>query len=138
MKRNRLAAITVSVICIIALIIPTFAIETRASDQIRIYHMNVDPIAGSLSVQFSVTGNGHMNKLGCESIKVYEKSNSRWVLTESLNEDDDGMSRSGVSQKNTIYCNSSANVEYKVVVTIYAEDDNGRDSRTQTFYVTGK
>lgn len=80
-----------------------------------------------------------MNKLGCESIKVYEKSGSRWISCETWDEDDTGMSRSnGAMYANTIYCDGDADVEYKVVVTIFAENDAGRDTRSQTFYVTGK
>ena len=46
--------------------------------------------------------------------------------------------RFGASHTNSIYFDSEKGVEYKVVVTIFAEDDDGRDSRSKTFYVTGE
>ena len=78
-----------------------------------------------------------MNELGCESIYVYEVGKS--IPVESWDEDDYGMTRSnGFAYSHTIYCDSEKDVEYKVVVTIFAEDDDGRDSRSKTFYVTGE
>ena len=109
----------------------------RASDQIVDYKMEVIPTSGKLGISFYVSGTGMMNELGCESIYVYEVGN---VLPEkSWDEDDAGMTRkNGGAYSNTIYFDSEKGVEYKVVVTIFAEDDDGRDSRSKTFYVTGE
>ena len=80
-----------------------------------------------------------MNKIGCESIEVYEKEGADWQLVESLDEDDEGMSSTNVPRhRNDIACDGEAGVEYKVVVTIFAENDAGRDTRTKTSYVTGR
>ena len=80
-----------------------------------------------------------MDKIGCESIKVYEKSGTRWTLVNSADEDDLGMSQyNSRLQKNTIQFDSESGVEYKVSVTIFAENSSGRDTRTRTFYVTGE
>lgn len=139
LKKSRLLSSVMAVICVLMLSVPVFALETRASDQISNYVMDVTTSKNSIDVQISVTGCGMMEKLGCESIRVYEASGSRWVLTESLNEDDEGMSRTnGHVHKNMIYCTGEAGVEYKVVVTIFAEDSEARDTRTRTFYVTGE
>lgn len=101
--------------------------------------MAVAPTAGTLNVKFPVLGNVVLDKVGRESIKVYEQSGSRWLLSETWNEDDFGMSRYNVrSYQNTICCDSKSQVEYKVVVTIFGENSAGRDTRSQTFYVTGK
>lgn len=121
------------------LAVPASAAESRASDQISMYGITVTPASGVLSVRFSVAGYGIMDKVGCESIYVYEKSGSSWRLTESWDEDDPGMSRyNSYSQVNTILCDGEAGVDYKVVVTIFAEDSAGRDTRSKTVYVTGK
>lgn len=37
---------------------------------------------------------------------------------------------------NTIYIDGEVGSYYKVIVTIFAEDENGRDAREETFYVT--
>lgn len=139
MKKKFFLSAIIAFICVGSSLFLAFAAETRASRQISIYSMNVTPITGMLDVKFSVTANGPANKLGCESIYVYEKSGSRWDFVDSKDEDDPGMSRTDYyAHRNNIYFDSESGVEYKVVVTIFAENDEGRDTRTKTFYVTGK
>lgn len=139
MKLKRLLSHICVIACILTLAIPASAAEYRASNQISEYNITVTPVSHALNVRFSVSGSGIMDKVGCESIDVYEKSGSRWKLTESWDEDDTGMSRyNSYSQMNTISCDGEAGVDYKVVVTIFAENDAGRDTRTKTIYVTGK
>lgn len=139
MRKNRFAAFALAVACAAMLLLPAAAAEPRASDQLAAYSMNVVPEPDRLVVEFSVTGCFTMNKIGCESIRVFEKTGTHWTLVESLHEDDDGMSRShSVAHMNTIYCDSEPDVEYRVVVTIYAEDNVARDTRSKTFYVTGE
>lgn len=139
MKNKKYISLMLVSIFIFILAIPALAVETRASDQITLYNMAVTPISGMIDVKFSVTGAGIVNKLGCQSIYVYKKSGSNWIYVDSRTEDDDGMSRENFhAHKNNIDLNSESGVEYKVVVTIYAENDEGRDTRTKVFYVTGK
>ena len=100
------------------------------------YYIDASANKGSIEVFFEVYGKTKMDKLGCQSIKVYEKSGRRWVLVESYDENDAGMSKSSSSTHiNTIYCDMSAEKEYQVVVTIFAENSAGRDTRSDTFYV---
>lgn len=138
MKKKQLFSFLMSFVFVFLLVTPAFAATTRESAQIKQYSMVVTTSPGTLNIQFSISGNKTMNKIGCESIKIYAKLGNSWILVQSLYEDDEGMSRVGVSQKNTIYCPGSTAWEYKVVVTLFAEDDAGRDTRTQTFYVTGE
>ena len=138
MKKKRLIALVMSCLCVLLLAVPALAAETRESAQIKLYWMNVSTSPGTIDIEFSISGNKPMNKIGCESIKIYSKIGNSWILVDSLDEDDEGMSRVGGAQKNTIYRAGAAGAEYKVVVTLFAEDDAGRDSRTQTFYVTGQ
>lgn len=139
MKKSRILAFFCVLICITTLIIPTTASTERASDQISLYW--IDPIItkGAVNIEFSITGKTIMNKLGCESIYLYEKSGSAWIYEDSMTENDPGMSTTNrVNHANTISFDGIAGVEYKVVVTVFAQNDAGRDTRTQTFYVTGK
>ena len=39
---------------------------------------------------------------------------------------------------NMVSADCKVGTRYKVVVTIFAEDSAGRDTRSQTFYVTGQ
>ncbi len=139
MKKKRFVSFLLAAICVFSLIIPASATELKASDQINAYSINVTSRSSTINVTFSVTGNGIADKLGCESIKVYEKSGSRWILAESKDEYDSGMSQyDGFTYGNTIYCDGEAGVDYKVVVTVFAENSAGRDTRSKTVYVTGK
>lgn len=141
MKSKKFFAVILSILCIAVLCVPVSAIESRASAQIAVYSMKVTPITDALSVRFSVTGAGVVDKLGCESIYVYKLVASRWVLVPSQTklEDDDGMSATNTyGHVNSIHCSSESGVAYKVVVTIFAENSKGRDTRSETFYVTGQ
>ena len=70
---------------------------------------------------------------------MYEKSGSRWILFESWDENDSGMAKSNAKTfSNVIECESEEGIEYKVVVAVFADDGSERDTRTRTFYVTGR
>lgn len=138
MKRNRISAFVMALILMFVMVVPAFAAETRASDQISSYTFDVNPVSGSLEVYFSVTGKAIMSEVGCQNIYVYEKVGSNWILAESFDEDDTGMSRTNRAfHTNSIYCDSEVGVKYQVIVTIFAENSVGRDTRSDTFYVTG-
>lgn len=137
MKKNRFTSIILVLIALFVLTIPAFAVQC-SSDQIKAFSIDVTCGTSTIDVSFSVTGNIYMEKIGCESIDVYEKVGTKWVYSNmlSLSENDSGMSKfNSYSHKNTIYCNKSSATEYKVAVTVFAEDGQGRDTRTKTFYV---
>ena len=139
MKKRNLFSFVVVIACLCAMVSTSIAAPARASDQIKSYDIYVIPTANTLNVGISVSGNAVMNKIGCESIEVYEKNGSGWKLTESLDEDDEGMSSTNAPRhRNEIPCDGEAGVEYKIEVTIFAEDDAGRDTRSRTLYVTGR
>ena len=139
MKRTKIVASLCVLVCVMLMFIPTYATEMRASDQISNYSIDVSSSSGEIDVLVTVRGIGTSSKLGCESIEVYEKSGSRWVLAESLDEDDPGMSDyNAMAYLNVISCDCDPGTEYKVVVTIFAVNSAGRDSRTHTYYVTGE
>lgn len=139
MKKNRIIALLCALICATTLIVPVIASTERASDQISLYRIDTIATRGAVNVEFTITGKGIANKLGCESIYLYEKSGSAWIYEDSRTENDPGMSNVNKgNHANTISLKGIAGVEYKAVVTVFAENDAGRDTRTQTFYVTGK
>lgn len=139
MKKNRLIAFICIFACIMALIIPASASSTRASDQIKAYMMDTIVTEGAINIEFSITGKVIMDKLGCESIYIYKKVGTVWIYDNDKTEDDLGMS---VTKRghlgNTIAFSGTSGIEYKVVVTVFAENSAGRDTRSKTFYVTGK
>ena len=139
MKKNREIAFICILACIIALIVPASASSTRASDQIKGYMMDTIVTRGAINIEFSITGKVIMSKIGCESIYIYKKVGTAWIYDDDKTEDDPGMS---VTKRghlgNTITFSGTAGVEYMVVVTVFAEDDNAHDTRSKTFYVTGQ
>ena len=138
MKRNIGIATILSVICIIVLVIPSFAVDTRASDQIKLYGMEVYTGDGTLDIEFYISGKGVMDKIGCESIYLYKKINGGWSYVTHLLENYSGMSETNAgAHGNNIYIDCDDGIEYKVVVTLFAENSAGRDSRTDVFFVTG-
>ena len=139
MKRHKLVASVCAFVCVLTLVIPAFAVTPRASEQIRSYMMDVIVTEGAVNIEFSIVGKNIMDKIGCQSIYLYERVAGKWEYVSSRSEDSNGMSNTKrSSHANTITFNGSAGVEYKVIVTVFAENDAGRDSRSQTFYVTGK
>lgn len=136
MKRKKLLAIFFTFICMFAMAVPSFA-SMRASDQIRDYLVDVKSDNREIYIDFSVTGKGGMDRIGCESIRIYESSNGS--LVESFDEDDAGMSRSNTFKyANMITADCQVGTRYRVEVTIFAENSAGRDTRSQTFHVTGQ
>ena len=136
MKTKKLLSLFCVFTCLIMMSIPAFA---RASDQIDLYWMTTTSSDRQIHVEFNVEGTDTMDRIGCESIFVYESSGGRWVEVDHLDENDPGMSRSNTYRfANLVSVNCEVGVRYKVVVTVFAEDSAGqRDAREQTFYVTG-
>ena len=93
---------------------------------------------GQIYVEASIYGNGIMDKIGCQNLQILKMTDSGWELYVSLFEDDEGMSSEDTYGH--IYAEtfeSEVGVEYYVLVTVFAENENGRDTRTYEYYVTG-
>ena len=139
MKAKRFISMMMVLVCSLMLACPAFAAEARASTQINTYTVDVTPSSGNLAVDFYVAGNSTMTKIGCSSIKVYQKSGSSWSLQASKSESASGMTKTNATSiAKTMNFNGASGVSYKVVTTVFAENSAGRDSRTVTRYVTGK
>lgn len=134
MRYKRVISFFCVIVCMMTMVISASA---RASDQIRSYLMQAKSDDGNIYVNFSVTGNGGMDRIGCESIYIYDRSSGD--LVESFDENDTGMSRSNTARyANMITADCEVGTSYRVEVTIFAENSAGRDTRSQTFYVTGQ
>lgn len=135
MKKKWLITFVCILVCVMSMAIPAFAMEARASQQIKTYDIDVSAQSNSIDAYFLVNGTGPMNKLGCERIDIYTKSGSSWIWSTGKSENDTGMSKTGGQlYANTISFSKSAGTRYRVAVTIFAEDNNGRDTRTEIFY----
>lgn len=135
MKIKKAISVLCLFCCMMGLTMPASA---RASDVLEDYWMNSGTSGSRIYVEFDVTGTGRMDSIGCESIVIEKSINDRWEEVQSRDEFDSGMSDTNArSFGNTIYFNNISDGYYKVVVTIFAENDVGtRDTRQRTFYVT--
>lgn len=137
MKIKRCLALALVIVMILS--IPAFAAENRASDQIGRHDIKVTALDGQIGIKASIYGNGPMNKLGCESIYVYWQYGSAWISDDWLLEDDYNMySTNTAAHMANYFFDSEPGVRYRVVITMFAENDAGRDTIEETFYVTGK
>ena len=127
-------------LCLCALVaissIPIFAIE-NVSDLICQYEVTVYESNNLIAVEFDVSSLYTMDCMGAESIAVYYKDGNRWIFLDEKTRDNNGMSRTNATSfSNTICFDGDSGNDYKVVVEIFAENDEGYDSRIQTFYIS--
>ena len=136
MKRVISAFLTALIVLSLFAVPTAAATESRASEQITSYASTAFPVGnGELAIEFSISGKGMMSNIGAKEIKIYH--GSKWEFCDTYTKDDDGMYTSNdYKYRNTIVYPGTAGTYYKVVVTVFAENANGSDSRTETHYVT--
>lgn len=123
-------------LCFMAMLVPASASSVRASDEIYLYSIDVSASNGEIVTRFTVMGNVTMKQLGCQRIKIYEKNGNSWMPVANFDENDPGMSRTNALQhSNLISWSCKPGVEYRVDVTVFAENSAGRDTRSKTVYV---
>ena len=127
-------------LCLCALVavcsVPVFAIE-NASDLISQYDITVSESNNQITVDFEILSYSIIDCMGAESIAVYYKDGSRWIFLDEKTRDNNGMSRANTSGfTNTIYFDGDSGYDYKVVVEIFAENEEGYDSRIKTCYIS--
>ena len=132
-QKSRIRAISILLLMASFLHLSAYA-TTRASDQICSYSAEGAACGnGKIAIVFSIEGTGFMNSLGASKIRIYEQSGR---LAGYFLKSDEGMTATNkVSHGATMYFYGTSGVEYEIVVTVFAENDNGSDSRSITFYV---
>lgn len=136
MKKTKVLAL-ILVVCTL-LTIPSFAAEPRASEQIHMHIVYAEAEPGHIYVEATIYGTEIMDKIGCQNLQILKMTDSGWELYVSLFENDEGMSSEDTfvhDYTNTF--ESEVGVDYYVLITVFAENENGRDNRTYEYYVTG-
>ena len=136
MKKTKVLALILVVCTLLA--IPSFAAEPRASEQIHMHIVYAEAEPGHIYVEATIYGTEIMDKIGCQNLQILKMTDSGWELYVSLFENDEGMSSEDTfvhDYTNTF--ESEVGVEYYVLITVFAENENGRDNRTYEYYVTG-
>ena len=78
-----------------------------------------------------------MTKVGASSIKIYEYQYKDENLVNTKTEYSTGMTETNCyGYGNTIKYTGQSDMDYMVVVTIFARNASGSDSRTETHYVS--
>lgn len=133
MKTTKILAICLAVCMLLSL--PICASSTRASEQLHKYGVNITRPSGEINVTVTVSGTMDVTKAGCEIIRVFEKVGSFWVMREELREDDANMYFNSRIYLYTHTFEANDNASYMVNVTVFAEDADGRDTRTLSYEV---
>lgn len=130
--------LSIAMLCIAVLSTSAFA-ATKASEQIYRYYLNAGAgdNSGLIIVDFSITATGTMKNIGAESIVIFEQGDHGWEVVESYDSDDPDMSTSDQTHYgSSIHYQGESGREYRVIVTVFAEDyEGGSDSRSGTFTV---
>ena len=132
--RKRVLTSAISLILICALF-TSFALAAtlRASKYISSYNAVIYSSDNEITVDCSITGTGRMKTLGIKSVKIYTSSGTN-VATYSYTTDGYEYlmgSDTGRKTASVTYTGVSGRTYY-AVVTFYASDGNGSDSRTHT------
>ena len=114
---------------------PIYASSTRASERLNSYGVDVNRPTGEIYVTVHVSGTVGVTKTGCQTVRVYEKVGSFWVMRDELREDDANMVFNSRIYLYTHTFDANDNSEYRVDVTIFAENADGRDTRYLSYEV---
>lgn len=136
MKKSKIRILALCLVILSLLTLPINAL-TQASDYIHGYSIDVYPIDQTIYIDFKVDATAKMTKVGASSVKIYEYPYASSDLVDSKTEYSSGMTKSNCySYAGTVTYSATSNKSYKVVVTIFARDTSGSDSRTETYYVS--
>ena len=128
---------TISVILVIVFLVgaPVYAMaaEARASSYFSSYSASITASDnGKMNINFRVVGTGTMTKLGVSTVYIYK--NGTRIATRSYTADGNEY----MMGSNTAYHSGSvpyvgvAGQKYYAVVTFYAKNSKGSDTRTYT------
>lgn len=96
---------------------------------------------GEILVQFFVEGEGTVTRLGAEEVLIQRKDDfgQDWVEVIRYDAACPGMQAEGQgAYENTMVYTGWAGTEYRITLTVFAENDKGYDSRTEIFFVTAE
>jgi hypothetical protein len=84
-------------------------------------------------VRFSVTGRGEVTALGAERITLCREEAGQWVTVVSYPKDSLGLwTDQGETYTGSFTCRSQQEDSYRVTVTLFAENEAGYDTWTES------
>lgn len=111
------------------------AIDLRASDYIAGYAASIDKKRnGDLAISCSVVGSKKMDSIGVSRIEIQWYNGSRWTVEEIYKSDDlsDLQDSNAASFWGEFTHTPEESGPYRALVTVYAKDKSGSDSRIVT------
>ena len=105
----------------------------RASDYLTYYAAYALTASnGGVTIEFEVEGTGRMNHVGASYIVVQEKVGTKWIgVSTYFGSTSNGMlAQNAYSHISSITYNGTSGKVYRALVTVYAENSSGDDSRT--------
>lgn len=137
-KRKSLAALILAVVMTVACAVPALAAETRASEYLNSYMANTYTSGNDviLDVFIQAPFGASITKIGVEKVVIQESPNgySAWSPVDTLYSwENPDFTKSGTtySEHYSVYTGTPG-MWYRCVVTIYAGNSSGTDSRTIT------
>lgn len=134
MHKKAIRTVAVIVILIMILSTASFAVAPRASRYIISKSASVIPTgSGNLTIEFSVTGSGTMTKIGASVVEVYKEDGTLIKTYSYTNPSYANMMGYNTFQysSNVTYSGVSGQ-RYYAIVTFFAKNSNGSDSKTYT------
>lgn len=132
----------ISVILVIVFLVgaPVYALaaEARASAWFSGYGASVvASSSGKINIEFTVVGTGTMTKLGASTIEIY-KSNGTFVKSISYTANGNGymMGYNTAFHSGSVPYSGVAGQKYYAVVTFFARNSSGSDTRSYTTSIT--
>ena len=135
MKRKGLCCMLAVLLLLAALSGGALAQTTRASEYIFAYTAKIVPEGnGGFDVEFEIEATDFMTDLGVQKIEVFSSSGGRLALYESTDPlyADTLLAHGTFRYSNAVDCRGTPGRSYYAVVTFYAGDSTGSDTKEFT------
>jgi hypothetical protein len=136
MKKSFIRIVLAVVIAAMCLSAVPFAASAapEASDYIDYYSASISKSSTTMTVNFSIYATGTMTSLGASTIRIYSKSGSASTLVSTLSSSTTtGMLKSNSAyHSSSVQCSGTAGTQYYAVVTFYAADSSGSETKSYT------
>lgn len=137
-KKNRILALICAVMMLFSVTTAASALEFSpfSSAQISSSKITVTPLSGGqIKIKCEVAGTDVMDKIGIDSIAIYEEQGSGWFLADDYS----GDYRSNYPlYSGSYYFDGVPGTRYKIVAGVFATNSAGTDTIYETYIVTAK
>ena len=136
MKKQKFYRIMVLGLTLVMLLSATaFAVESRASEYLSFFSATVTETGdGDLAVSCTVTGSKEMDSIGVNRIEIQWYNGSRWAVEKVYTSREllDLQASNDMYVSGKLIHTPEKSGPYRALVTVYAKDGKGSDSRVIT------